>query len=119
MIVMVASNDSEVEQPGPDDLYRIGVAGVIARMLKMPDGTLRILVQGGQRVRIDEFMSDRPYLAARIHEDPEVVELSSELEALTRHVQTTSLTIVESAPYLRRSSRSQSRTWTIPRPSAT
>ena len=51
MLVMVASRDSEIEQPGPDDVYRVGVAGTIARMLKMPDGTLRILVQGGQRVR--------------------------------------------------------------------
>ena len=47
MLVMVASKDPEIEQPGPDDVYRVGVAGVIARMLKMPDGTLRILVQGG------------------------------------------------------------------------
>ena len=44
---MVASKDPEIEQPGPDDVYRVGVAGVIARMLKMPDGTLRILVQSG------------------------------------------------------------------------
>ena len=58
MLVMVASRDPENEQPGPDDLYRVGVAGIVARMLKMPDGTLRILVQGGQRVRIDEFVSD-------------------------------------------------------------
>lgn len=57
MLVMVASRDSDVEQPGPDDVYSVGVVGVIARMLKMPDGTLRILVQGGQRVRIDD--SDR------------------------------------------------------------
>jgi ATP-dependent Lon protease len=100
MIVMVASKDPEVEQPGPDDLYRVGVAGIIARMLKMPDGTLRILVQGGQRVRIDDFTAEQPYLVARIHEEPDVVELSSELEALTRHVQTTFLSIVERVPYL-------------------
>jgi ATP-dependent Lon protease len=100
MLVMVASRDSEVEEPGADDVYRIGVAGVIARMLKMPDGTLRILVQGGQRVRIDEFVSEQPYLLARIHEEPEIVELSSELEALTRHIQTTFLNIIEGVPYL-------------------
>ena len=55
MLVMVAGKDPEIEEPGPDDLYRVGVAGTIARMLKMPDGTLRILVQGGPRVRIDDF----------------------------------------------------------------
>ncbi len=100
MLVMVASKDPELEQPGPDDLYRVGVAGTIARMLRMPDGTLRILVQGGPRVRLDEFVSEQPYLTASIHEEPDVLELSSELEALTRHIQTTFSTIIEGVPYL-------------------
>ena len=85
----------DVEEPGPDDVYRVGVAGVIARMLKMPDGTLRILVQSGARVRIDDFTGTDPYLVASIHEEPDVVELSSELEALTRHIQTTFSGIIE------------------------
>ncbi len=100
MLVMVASMDSEIEQPGPDDLYRVGVAGTIARMLRMPDGTMRILVQGGTRVRLDEFVSEQPYLTANIHEEPDILELSSELEALTRHIQTTFSTIIEGVPYL-------------------
>ncbi len=50
MLVMVVSKDPEVEEPGPDDVYRVGVAGVVSRMLKVPDGTLRILVHGAQRV---------------------------------------------------------------------
>ena len=50
MIVMVASKDSEDETPGPDKLYDVGVVGVIARMIKVADGTLRLLVQSGQRV---------------------------------------------------------------------
>ena len=45
-LVMVASKDPELEEPGPDDVERVGVAGVVARMLKVPDGTIRILVQG-------------------------------------------------------------------------
>ena len=100
MLVMVASKDSDIEQPGPDDLYRVGVAGTIARMLRMPDGTMRILVQGGPRVRLDEFVSEEPYLTANIHEEPDILELSSELEALTRHIQTTFSTIIEGVPYL-------------------
>ena len=52
MLVMVASRNAELEEPGPDDLYDVGVAGVVARMLKVPDGTIRILVQGTERVRI-------------------------------------------------------------------
>ena len=100
MLVMLASKDADIEQPGPDDLFRVGVAGTIARMLRMPDGTLRILVQGGVRVRIDDFVSEDPYLVARITEEPDILELSSELEALTRHIQTTFSTIIEGVPYL-------------------
>src|SRR2546425_5982184 len=74
MLVMVASRDSSNESPGPDDLYRVGVAGTVARMLKVPDGTLRILVQGGQRVRLGDFVATDPYLIARIEEEPDIVE---------------------------------------------
>src|SRR5262249_44703323 len=52
MLVMVASRDEELDEPGPDDLYDVGVVGVVARMMKVPDGSLRILVQGTSRVRV-------------------------------------------------------------------
>src|SRR5688572_2697655 len=66
MIVMVASRDPELDEPGPDDVYDVGVAGVVARMIKVPDGTIRILVQGTDRVRIGDFVAEEPYLVARI-----------------------------------------------------
>jgi ATP-dependent Lon protease len=100
MLAMVASRNPELELPGPDDLYDVGVAGVVARMLKVPDGTLRILVQGTQRVRISEFVGDQPYLVARIEEEPDIIEPSPELEALRRNVQTTFSQIIEQVPYL-------------------
>ena len=53
MLVMVASKKPDLDLPGPDDLYQVGVVGVIARMLKVPDGTLRVLVQGAQRVKLE------------------------------------------------------------------
>ena len=99
-LVMVASRDPTVEEPGPDDLYEVGVAGVVARMIKVPDGTMRILVQGTQRVRIDEYIAEQPYLVARISELPDVVEASPELEALARNVQNTFSQIIEGIPYL-------------------
>ena len=92
---MVASKDPELDAPGPDDLYRVGVAGTVARMIKVPDGTLRILVQGGQRVRLADFVATEPYLVARIEEEPDIVEETTELEALTRNVQTTFSQIIE------------------------
>jgi ATP-dependent Lon protease len=99
-LVMVASRDPENEEPGPADLYDVGVAGIVARMVKVPDGSLRILVQATQRVRIDEYVGEQPYLLARITELPDVVEPSPELEALTRNVQRTFSEIVEQIPYL-------------------
>ena len=97
---MVASKDPENDTPGPDDLYRVGVAGTVARMMKVPDGTLRILVQGGVRIRLLDYVSEQPYLVARIEEMPDVLEPSTELEALTRNVQTTFSEIIEAIPYL-------------------
>ena len=55
MLAMVASRDPELESPGPEQLYEVGVVGTVARMLKVPDGTLRILVQAGPRVRLTGF----------------------------------------------------------------
>jgi ATP-dependent Lon protease len=99
-LVMVAARDPELDEPGPDDLYDIGVAGVVARMLKVPDGTIRILVQGTERVRIGEFVAEEPYLIARIEPLPDQLLSSPELEALTRNVQGTFSEIIEQIPYL-------------------
>src|SRR6188472_3476915 len=99
-LVMVASMDPDAEEPGPDQLHSVGVAGVVARMLKVPDGTLRVLVQGGQRVRIEEWTSTDPYLAARVTELPDVVDEGPELEALVRNVRQMFSEIIEHAPYL-------------------
>jgi ATP-dependent Lon protease len=100
MLVMVASRDASLDEPGPGELYDVGVAGVVARMLKVPDGSVRILVQGTERVRISEFIAERPYLVARIDEVPDRIEESAELEALTRNVQRTFSEIIEQIPYL-------------------
>jgi ATP-dependent Lon protease len=100
MLIMVASKDPEQETPGPGTLYRVGVVGAIARMMKVPDGTLRILVQGAQRVRVDEWMRETPYIVAGISELPDVVNESNELTALVRNVQATFSEIVEQLPYL-------------------
>ena len=101
MLVMVASRDPENEEPGPSDLYEVGVVGVVARMMKVPDGTLRILVQGTQRVRLGPYVAEEPYLVARIAELPDQeAEESPELEALTRNVQRTFSEIIEQIPYL-------------------
>ncbi|HKQ17413.1 MAG TPA: LON peptidase substrate-binding domain-containing protein, partial [Solirubrobacterales bacterium] len=100
MLVMVASKNAELEAPGPDDLYDVGVVGSIARMMKVPDGTLRILVQGAQRVAIESWTQTDPYLVAEIAERPDVITESPELTALGRNVQETFSRIVDAVPYL-------------------
>ena len=102
MLVMVASREPEEDSPRPDQLYQVGVAGTVTRMLKVPDGTIRILVQGIQRVKLGQFIAEEPYLVARVSEDPDiqVVGESTELAALTRNVQNTFSEIIEQIPYL-------------------
>ena len=100
LLVMVASRSPELETPGPDELHDVGVVGAVARMIKVPDGSLRILVQGAQRVKITEWIGELPYLVARVEELPDVVRESPELTALTRNVQETFTRIVELVPYL-------------------
>ncbi len=99
-LVLVASRDPELDEPGPEQLYEVGVVGVVARMLKVPDGTMRILVQATERVRIGDYVTEKPYLVARIEALPDELEQSPELEALTRNVQRTFSEIIEQIPYL-------------------
>ncbi|MBM3666479.1 MAG: endopeptidase La [Actinobacteria bacterium] len=100
LLAMVASKDPDNDAPAPDDLHQVGVAGTVARMMKVPDGTLRILVQGGERIRITDFVATEPYLVARIDSVPDVLDPSPELEALSRNVQNTFSEIIEQIPYL-------------------
>ncbi len=99
-LTLVASRDPDVEEPGPEQLQSVGVAGVVARMMKVPDGTIRILVQGTQRVGIGDYVQTEPYLVARVRELPDVVDEGKELQALTRNVQATFSQIIEEIPYL-------------------
>ena len=100
MLAMVASRDGEKDNPGADDLYDVGVAGTVARMIKVPDGSLRILVQGGPRVKLSGYVATEPYLVARIEELPDVVEETPEVEALARNVQQQFGEIIQQVPYL-------------------
>jgi ATP-dependent Lon protease len=100
MLVMAASREPEAEEPGPDQLYDVGVVGVVARMMKVPDGTVRILVQCAQRVELGDYVATAPYLVARIAEAPDIVVPSPELEGLRRNVQATFSRIIEELPYL-------------------
>jgi ATP-dependent Lon protease len=88
MIMLVAQRDLEKEEPTGLDLYNHGTAAAIMRMLKMPDGRIRILVQGLTRARVTKYDENLPHLVAHIQplsdSEPSIDEL--ELEALIRNV---------------------------------
>lgn len=88
LVLLVAQKDAEVEDPSPQEIYPVGTVVLIMRVLKMPDGRVKILVQGLARTRIMEFLRKEPYFEARIVEvlDDEVPAMEVELEALIRTV---------------------------------
>lgn len=86
LVGLFTALNPELETPGPDDIYRVGTLAAIHRLFRAPDGTIRLLVQGLKRIRIEEFTSEEPYLNARIKELPEAVEGEIEVEALERNV---------------------------------
>jgi ATP-dependent Lon protease len=88
MIMLVAQKNSNVDDPKPADLHQVGTVSLIMRMLKLPDGRVRILVQGFARAHVESFDESHPYLAAKIKPmiEPQVVPDSVELEALIRNV---------------------------------
>jgi ATP-dependent Lon protease len=99
-IVLLAGRDPAVETPTPEQLYDVGVLGTVARMVRLPDETLRVLIQGAQRVRVTGWDQTDPYLVAEVEEAPDVVVPSPQLTALMRNVQREFTTIVGQVPYL-------------------
>jgi len=100
MLALVTVKDKDVDQPGWDDLYEIGTAAVVHKMIRVPDGTLRILVQGVGRIRLQSHIQDDPYLVGEFEVVPDVVEETPELEALTRSVQDEFARLISLVPYL-------------------
>ena len=79
VIGLVAQRDAEKEDPSPEDLFRVGTAGVILKMLKFPDGSLRVLIQGMKRFKVKEFTESEPYFKAKVD------LLEDDVAALLRH----------------------------------
>lgn len=84
-VALVMQKDAELEGAGPDDVYEVGTISTIHQMMRVPDGTVRLAVQGNERMRVLEFLGEEPYLVARVQRAPEIVEDSVEVEALTRN----------------------------------
>jgi len=85
-IIVLAQRDPDIEEVGPEDLYDVGTEAVIGRMLKMPDGTTSILVQGQRRVRLCEFTQWEPHIKATAEPMLRTVEKTTHIEAQMRAV---------------------------------
>jgi ATP-dependent Lon protease len=100
LVGLVASKRPELEEPMPEDCYTVGTLALIQRLLRMPDGTMRILVLGLERIRILEYTATQPYLKARVERHPETMTPGPELEALRRKTAELFARMVELVPGL-------------------
>jgi ATP-dependent Lon protease len=99
LVGLVASKDPDLETPNPEDLYTIGTLATVHRLFRVPDGTIRLLVNGISRFKLGEFVSEKPYLKARFELYPEIADEDTlELEALARNVRTQFEKIAEMVP---------------------
>jgi ATP-dependent Lon protease len=100
IVGLVMQKTPEVEEPGPADLNRIGCAALVLKMVKMPDETLRILVQGLSRVEVEEWTATDPFLRARVRSIESIETPGVELEAMISNVRTVFGQVVELSSYL-------------------
>lgn len=99
LVALVAAHNEEQETPGPNEVYRVGTLASIHRLFRAPDGTIRLLVQGIDRIRITDFTDESPYLKANIIPEPETLETDSlTLEALERNITEQFKTLAELMP---------------------
>ncbi len=100
IIGLFAQKNASIEHAKEDDIYQVGTAASILKMLRFPDGSIRFLVQGLSRVKIKNFVQTEPHLVAGIEMIEEITERSVEVEALNRNVLDLLKKVVELAPYL-------------------
>ena len=85
-ILLATQKDKENDDPTPEDIYEIGTIATVVQLLKLPDGTVKVLVEGGPRARIDSYLPNADYFLATATEVEEGVEDEKETDALARSV---------------------------------
>jgi ATP-dependent Lon protease len=85
-ILLVAQKNASQDDPSVDDIYRVGTVSTILQLLKLPDGTVKVLVEGGRRARITRFKETEAYFEAFVEEMPDETDQPTEMEALGRTV---------------------------------
>jgi ATP-dependent Lon protease len=94
LIFLTSQKDPKTDNPGEDDLYPVGTVGKVVQLLKLPDGTVKVLVEGVKRGRMEGFLDSEELLEAEVVVLDDEVTTSSELEAVMRAVNTTFETYV-------------------------
>jgi ATP-dependent Lon protease len=88
-ILLAVQKDARVSEPGPDDIYAVGTLGVVVQLLRLPDGTVKALLEGKTRARIVRYASQDEFFQVEVEEIEEVCERTTEVEALMRSVNAT------------------------------
>ncbi|MDN4592662.1 endopeptidase La [Polycladomyces subterraneus] len=86
LIVLSTQREVHIEEPSPDDIYRMGTIARVRQMLKLPNGTIRVLVEGLHRATIDEFLDEQTFYRVRVTQLAPQVKDDLQLEALMRSV---------------------------------
>ncbi|MBL7545777.1 MAG: endopeptidase La [Bdellovibrionaceae bacterium] len=94
-IILAAQKDAKTNNPEPKDIYTVGTIGTIIQLLKLPDGTVKVLVEGKRRVKIKDFVNNENFFVVKYEEIPEEVESQVEAQALVRSVKATFETYVK------------------------
>ncbi len=94
-IFLSAQRKAKTNEPGPEDIFTLGTLGTIIQMLRVPDGTVKILVEGRKRAAIRRFTNTDGFFSVEVEEIPEVFERSIELDAMVREVNATFETYVK------------------------
>ena len=94
-VLLCAQKKAKTNEPGVDDIFATGTIGTLIQLLRLPDGTVKVLVEGKQRARVNRFLDSDKYLLVEAEEIEEAVERTVELEALMRSVHSTFETYVK------------------------
>ncbi|MGH7312495.1 MAG: endopeptidase La [Candidatus Rokuibacteriota bacterium] len=100
LLALVAQREAKTEPANPEDLYRVGSVGVIHQLARVPDGSVRLMVQGLERIRLLDWIGKEPYLVARIEQAPDQTGEATEVEALRHAVVDIFRRLVEVSPDL-------------------
>ena len=94
-ILLSAQQKAKTNDPKPDDIFRVGTLGAIIQLLRLPDGTVKVLVEGKKRVKIRRYLTNDEFFQVEVDEVPDKVEKTQEIEALMRTIRATFETYVK------------------------